>query len=398
MSESNQYQSKCCLKPNKLSPDQLTLLEDEHLKPGYFCSGGFMSKNDRLLDIYNEDINTLANRDISTDQIADVLTNIIEKYKRKNALTGYNHYRDCAEYSPDIKKLHDEQLLRIGHDIFSLQCNDGYKISGNVKSTNPIVIDDRYLVTRHSFWGFQACPFICFSGNISRAVEGGGDDYWIYDLQTKKTLQFNDLLIHLIRDHHFFEGNVYHRLSPNDIIDFFNLQPGIDYSNDYVEVDRWVRLDEGGNNSPCYIFGETNGVNVTRKDANTLILECTQRDISQKDVGYISPEERKCIPNSLLERLALVKHEYVYYEMLVDGLPIRHRLDMKRVSTYIKKRVRYIPVEEETSYPKTYDSSAYPMYTILPQDKYMKVILINGEVKTKHVETDIFGNETFFVI
>lgn len=252
-----------------------------------------MKKNEKLLEIHREDMNTLMNRNIKIQQIVDILTTITEKYKRKASLIGDISINHCSEYSPEIKKHHDEELLRIDPEIFFLGVNSGYKNDMNALSLCPIIIDERYLITMISYWGFQSCPFVCFSEIGSRSETGGGDDYWIYDLETRKTLQFNDLIIHLIGDHHFFEGDVFHRLNPDDVINFFNLQPGIDYSNEFVEVDRWTRLDVGGDISPCYKFGLTNEMIVTRKDETTLVIECTQRDISQKSVGYISPEERK---------------------------------------------------------------------------------------------------------
>lgn len=396
------YQSKCCVKPNELLPEQLSKIEEEHLKPGYFCSCGFMSRDDKLMEIYQTDLNMLENKNISFQQIADALTTIVEKYKRKSDLIGEMNIYNGAEFSPEIKKIHNEELLRLlqtDPEAFLLKVNGGYKNDSRASSTSPIIIDSKYLVTRISYWGFQPCPFICFSDRISRATEGGGDDYWIYDLETKKTLQFNDLLIHLIRDHHFFEGDVFHRLNPNDVIEFFNLQQEINYASDFVEVDRWVRLDEGGDISPCYKYGPTNEVDITRKDDNTVIIECTQRDISQKEVGYISPEERKAVafdPEPLLKRLSLSKSEleYVFYELLIDGLPIRHRLDLKRVSTYEKKRVRYIPITEEKSLSNQYKDC---VYTILPRKSYICTIIENGAVKTKMVDTDIFGATKIYI-
>ena len=388
-------QSKCCLKPNELTSEQLTLLEDKQLKPGNFCSCGFMSVNDKLLEIYQTDFDTMQNKNISIQQIVDILMRYVGKYKRKAELTRPNNVG--SEYSPEIKKLHDEELLKLDRDIFSLNCNTGYDKNGKVEFSNPIIIDNKYIITRRSYWGFQPCPFVCFSDRVFRSTEGGGDDYWIYDIKTKKSIQFNDLLIHLIRDHHFFEGNVYHRLAPNDIIDFFNLQPGVDYSNEFIEVDRWIRISEGGDNSPCHIYGDGNKVNITRKDENTVIIECTQRDISQKFIGCITLKQReevKTNPNPLLERLAQVRHEYVYYETLVDDLPIRHKLDLKKISTYTKEKVSYLPIDEEKTFIRKYNNG---VFTTIKKDSYTEIIIIDGLIKHKDVFTNIFGEDNISI-
>lgn len=367
----------CNLKPLELTLEQLDRITPL-LKPGYFCSYGFMNKDDVLVDIYNKDMTILNNHNITPKQIADVLTSIVQKYRRKAMLIGEENARDCGEYSPEIKKYHYDELLQIDRDLLNLKCNNGYNSNSSVHSLNPIIIDKKYLVTCISYWGFQPCPFYCFCEITHRSDTGGGDDFWVYDLETKKTLEFNDLLIHLIGNHHFFEGNVHHRLNPETIIDFFNLQPNIDYSSEFIEVSRWIRLNEGGDNTPCYNFGPTNEVNITHSNEDTVIIECVQRTYSQKVIAYLDQEFIKNNQEKVIDMFNIEKHEYVFCEFLVDGLPIRHRLDLKKVSTYNKKKVKYVPVIEETLFPKKYYGDNL-VFTTVSKSSYSGNKLVNGE-------------------
>lgn len=381
----------CCKKPCDISQEELAQFENEYLKSSWFCGLGFMDKNDRLLDIYHADLKTLEDKNITFQQIADVLTSITEKYKRKCTLIGSARINDSAEYSPDIESYHKNELLQLDRALFLKKTNASYPdMCPSVETQNPIIIDKRYLVTCISYWGFQGCPFVFFSKQVSRSETGGGDDYWIYDLVTKKSIQFNDLLIHLIRDHHFFEGNTHHRLDPLTVIDFFDLKSEVDYSCNFVETERWVRVNEGGDISPCWIFAPTNEIHIEHEDANTIIMECTQRDYSQKQLAHADYVDIRTNVEKLQEKLLIAKDDYVFCEILVDGLPIRHRLDMKRVSLYERKKVRYIPIEEESLFPKPV-YTIEPKFTTIPKNRYTECIIDDNKLKMRDMEKNIFG-------
>lgn len=382
---------ECYTKPIELTQEQITKFESLYLKPGDFCGHGFIDENDKLIDIYNNDMETLSKYNITTKQISDILTTITEKYDRKFKLIRGDSMSN-AEFSPEIMKHHYKELSQLDKNLFSERCNSGYswrKI--NVINTNPIIIDNKYLITRISYWGYQACPFVYFSETVDRTL-GGGDDYWIYDLETKKTLQFNDMLIHLIRDHHFFEGNVSHRLDPIDVINFFDLKPNVDYSPNFIEVNRWIRVVEGGDISGCNNFGSTNEVTINHESENIITISCTQRTYSQKEPDYILKKFIKNQQELVLEELATIKHkEYVFCETIIDNLPIRHRLDLKRVSIYEKQKVKFIPIAEE----KLYSQKIYTdkiIYTTFPKNSYFEPSLINGELNLvdKYIKKTLF--------
>lgn len=203
---------------------------------------GFIGVADNLLSIYNEDKEFLQSRGITYEQISDKLQYMIEKYKQISRLI---HKDEALKYE------HDEKLKSLNLDLgIVTKCGfpygncDASKLKYVLKDV--IFFEDnvsKYLILNSSSWGYQCCPFRSpkdlkrvFFG---RPATGGGDDYWIYDISNCKSLSFNDLHIHMIREHGFFEGSVPYRLNPESVIDFFNLLPGINYKCKYRYVLRW---------------------------------------------------------------------------------------------------------------------------------------------------------------
>lgn len=216
-----------------------------------------------------------------------------------------------------------------------------------VYSQNPIIIDGKYLICNVSYWGPQPCPFTYISccNELCHGItnHGGADDYWIYDLEKSKSIRFNDILIHLIRDHNFFEGNVYHRLNPADVIDFFDIKPNINYKPQYTTEFTWVRLLEGGDISPCYNNGDNEKVDITKLANGDVEIEwITRKNILQS----IYPNKTWC-------------------KVYVEGVPIKHSSIHKKKSIYQKKITKYVKLDEEKFYDlakKYHDDIIFEVY------------------------------------
>jgi len=107
--------------------------------------------------------------------------------------------------------------------------------------------------------------------------EYGSTDVLIENLNTGKKIQFNTLLPHMIRYHHFFESpNVSHRLDPKDVIEIFNLQEGIDYSPKYVTKYYWS-IDMSSSHLEDYIKELKN--NIIEQSATRICLNKYETDI-----------------------------------------------------------------------------------------------------------------------
>lgn len=84
----------------------------------------------------------------------------------------------------------------------------------------------KYNVDVKQYMGVQYCPFVDVN-----TLRCGYDivpqyttvDFTIAKIETGDTLTISGLNLHLIHHHHFYQGNVSHRISPQRLIEFFNI-------------------------------------------------------------------------------------------------------------------------------------------------------------------------------
>jgi hypothetical protein len=136
------------------------------MRPGSFSRTGFLGRDESLVDVISRDAKTLSELDLSCVVLASELDELVT----------------AAEASP-------AHQVRIG----ALECQV------------------------QVLQGFQICPWApdpdrrqCDAG---LGVRHASIDWRITDLETAEEMRGPGLVIHLIRDHEFFEG----RMSPNRV-------------------------------------------------------------------------------------------------------------------------------------------------------------------------------------
>lgn len=221
----------------------------DDIAPGDICDYssnpscvGFIAPTDDLLSIYTKDKEFLLSMNITYEQIADKLQHIAEKYRQISKLNWKNAMLKAQNAATVVS-------LNINHDIVA-ECGFPYgrcttsKLQHILKEI--ILVEDnnvQYLMWNSCSWGYQCCPFRSPKDKnaifFGQPATGGDNDYWIYDVVNNKSLTFNDLHIHMIREHGFFEGSVPYRLDPGSVINFFNLSSGVDYRCKYRYVLKW---------------------------------------------------------------------------------------------------------------------------------------------------------------
>lgn len=180
-----------------LSPEYIEQTE-KRMQPGVLSGIGFLGSGERLTSVIERDERTLEKIRITYKQIADRLESIIGKAKRL------------------------EQLAQRGH------------ISNHLS-----LVENVYKVSEFASFGFQQCPFLNSSGKPCQHATSC--DYEIENVGTGIQLDFSELIIHLVREHHFFEGSVAYRLEPEKVIKSLEIQSGQDYSPVYVTEKIWRR-------------------------------------------------------------------------------------------------------------------------------------------------------------
>jgi hypothetical protein len=163
------------LEPSKLS---MTVLESR-MRPGVLSQGGFLGENERLANVLAEDSQTLAELGVDYEELAEKLGALIQSGKSASHHTA-----------------------RIDH----------------------------FEVRVTSYSGFQMCPW---SPDIHRSqcTAGGGVqfsslDWCIRNVHSGQEMCGPGLIVHLIRDHHFFEGfGSPYRVDPRELARLLEVGP-----------------------------------------------------------------------------------------------------------------------------------------------------------------------------
>lgn len=156
---------------------ELKVLENR-MRPGVLSVGGFLGSSENLAEVLERDQKTLTELNLTFEELAEPLNTLIR----------------AAESSTQRK-----------------------------------VSVNQYEVAVTVFSGFQICPWSpdpdqgqCRAGS---GVQFGHLDWKIRNKNNKMQLQGAGLLVHLIRDHHFFEGRESpYRISPRQLAQLFELR------------------------------------------------------------------------------------------------------------------------------------------------------------------------------
>lgn len=155
---------------------------------------GFISSGESLRKVVEKDNATLDKRGITHKQIGDKIECLIEQYLRQMDLQRHGR----AGASPDDRSY-----------------------------------EGRFRIEGLFYLGGQTCPF--FKQESLEGAElcgvGSSSDYAIENIKTGKKLgPISHLIPHLIRQHHFFDGNVNYRVDPETAIDVLELKPRASYA------------------------------------------------------------------------------------------------------------------------------------------------------------------------
>jgi|HubBroStandDraft_6_1064221.scaffolds.fasta_scaffold79008_4 hypothetical protein len=192
---------------NELSSARCAEIERRML-PGQSSRVGFLAPGDELTAIIARDERTCAERGITPEQIADRLETLVGRAGRRVSLALRHHTR---------KDEIDGLLHGTGRGVRL----EGFKITG--------------LQSR----GRQECPFEDDAGSRCASFIYAGAEYNVEHLGSNHAIKFSGLLIHLARDHHFFEGSVRYRLEPADAIDVLALESNVNYAPTYASETCW---------------------------------------------------------------------------------------------------------------------------------------------------------------
>ena len=198
---------------NNFNFDQYHKLQQQCIKQGH------LSEKNNLLDVINNDINYIASKKISIEQINDIL----EKINMHYIFNG-----NCVKVS-DKKSI----LKKINYnDNWVIRYFDSKQLFGGTITAYKI-----------SYNGSENCPFSMYCNCTEEQKKSytlGDSDYVLINNINKRELIFSSLLIHQIKCHNFFQDNYStYRLEPNDIINFFDIKQNISYKTLYNYIPKF---------------------------------------------------------------------------------------------------------------------------------------------------------------
>ena len=179
------------------------------MRRGGLSQSGFLSVWESIPGVIRRDQKALRDLGITDTQIADALELLLARY---------------------------DVLVRKA--IGAWQRAGGHESDARIEQTIHPWPDsyERFEVKAMDTFGIQECPFVRFPWRPCQGT-GGSRDVTIESQHGQ--ISFGDLAIHLIRHHHFFEGNVYYRIDPRECVRVLGLEPDVSYAPVWETVPLW---------------------------------------------------------------------------------------------------------------------------------------------------------------
>jgi len=267
-------------------------IDTDRLRPMRSSYAGFLNETESFDDVLKSDRDTLRSLGLTYDQFADRLLTLTEKAHHKANLCSidmsYDSYWDMVEQG--------------------------------------ILVEKIYKVSFVCYMGYQECPFDC-DGREALSDR----DYTITNTETGESIFFSELHIHLIREHHFFEGHTEYRLDPEQCARVLNIKSGQDYSPQYVSKEYWVR--------------SSGGFSTGNKTVQDYINDIRRRNDEQIMSGEVVQLEGKKMGWRNGDSLYIISLDpEVYESVIIDGTPVQCL--QNGAYNYSREEVKWVDDEE----------------------------------------------------
>ena len=169
---------------NYYQPTELEL----KMKPGALSKQGFLGRDECLHEVLHSDKVTLLSFNLSYQQIADGLEALLRKALDQRIY--------IMKTSPEELRSRDIGIP----DLYQPGKNLPFSTDTPPKTSQGYLVGEHHQVFLNIYRGMQECPWQC--GN----VEWGYFDFLLLNLQTGRQITGPGMIVHLIREHLFFEG------------------------------------------------------------------------------------------------------------------------------------------------------------------------------------------------
>jgi hypothetical protein len=153
---------------------------EDRMRPGAWSVGGFLGASESLEAVMRQDELTLRRLGISYKQIADALAKVLSAMHER--------------YWERHDSWRDHVILRDARTIPSFSLD-------NLPSVEDGILDGNLQAFMTQWRGFQECPWECDTDPT-----WGSFDFLVLNRRLGEFVTGPGLIVHLIREHHFFEG------------------------------------------------------------------------------------------------------------------------------------------------------------------------------------------------
>jgi hypothetical protein len=191
------------------------------MRPGRWSIAGFLGQNESLNEVMDQDDRTLKQLGLTYEELATALEKLFEARSR--------------DESEEVDKLL-EARSRAESDGFTF---DEPPVDRDDPLGNPKTIgeDPRFAVVLVHYMGSQDCPWStdwtspCDAGPTGAGHRWSSVDWRISNLRTGQEMRGPGLAVHLIRDHHFFEGQATRfRVDPRELARLLGMGPEAEWT------------------------------------------------------------------------------------------------------------------------------------------------------------------------
>ena len=180
------------------SANSISLLE-RRMRPNVYSQGGFLGVAESLEEVIRQDEQTLKGLGITFEKLAYELEKIIGETWEKE----YKH-NEPREHARASFEWYQKARTQLFPPILSPE---------NLPSRDIGNLHDKYQVFFMAFKGLQDCPWDCQLDNTWSSF-----DFLLLNHQSGEYLFAPGLIVHLIGEHHFFEGNTSpYRVEPSKL-------------------------------------------------------------------------------------------------------------------------------------------------------------------------------------
>lgn len=227
--------------------EELHIIE-KNLYPGNSSIAGFLGLNEKLLDIYEQDLQTIKNHNITFEQIADKLELIYQRGERCRDLYRSGKFKDVIYFDSNIWYKVDNSIA-ISFDVMQTM---GYQdcpfyIGSNTDNKTEHITD-------FTDSDYDSDEFLN-DNTKSECYRDDGMMFKIMNTKTVESIHLNKLIIHLIRNHNFFEGvESPYRVDPGKTISILGIKQGEQNVIKYLSEKYWVNVMASSSCTDTMIF------------------------------------------------------------------------------------------------------------------------------------------------